>query len=589
MKWSYGVTTVQERVDNGYLLETLESLKNGGFENPILFGDGITHNSAIDLKKKTGLQVVNRPQKIRAVGNWILALWELMIRVPNADRYAIFQDDLNCVTNLRQYLERVPYPANSYLNLYTFPENAKLKPATIRNGFYKANQWGRGAVGLVFNRDSAINLVTHPHMAKKPNSKNGHLSIDGAISESMKRSTPKHFEYVHYPSLLWHIGKKSAIGNGPQSAAKSFPGKDFDALSFLQERKQPPTAKPVSKVKRDIGEGRIGLVGYNCASGLGEKNRQLATFVEVDRWLVKPHSSYKTVQPHPDVDTTVCPNGQKIPQWLNTVDIVLFDETPYYGSKLIKEIRKTGKRVVCIACMEWMPIPGTPWLDTVDLFICPTKQCFDLYKDELPCVYFPWPVDTDRFQFKQRTTVNKFLFLNGRGGWNGRKGASTIHEACRIWPEFPLIVRDQTNHQWPSTVEQLPKCQSNADLYSEGDVLVSPHYVDGTGLEQMEAMACGMPVINTQGLPWTELPGLVYIPATVAKKKIRRQIDWYTPDARALVNICKALIGKDISKNSKEAKEWADSMSFSKHAATLTDLIRYGKPTKNADEQLIVP
>jgi len=326
---------------------------------------------------------------------------------------------------------------------------------------------------------------------------------------------------------------------------------------------------------------RIGLIGYHCASGLGEKNRQMATYLDIDTWLIKPHKHYPTLPLHEDVDSIICPTGRsiKLEGFLKAVDTVLFDETPYYPN-ITHRIKEANKRIVCIACMEWMPIEGTPWLKDVDLFICPTRHCYDLYRKELPCIYFPWPVDTQRFQFRERSVCERFLFLNGRGGWKGRKGASVINETISLWPEIPLDIISQGRWEGstgPNT-RILKSPINNANLYKTSDVLVSPHFMDGTGLEQMEAMASGLPVINTDGRPWNELPSIAFINSTVSTIKVKRQIDWHIPSAKHLVEICKSLLNQDIFKESREAKEWADSRSFDKHSSTLNDLIRKGKP-----------
>jgi len=63
-------------------------------------------------------------------------------------------------------------------------------------------------------------------------------------------------------------------------------------------------------------------------------------------------------------------------------------------------------------------------------------------------------------------------------------------------------------------------------------------------------------------------------------------MDWYLPDPKSLVSICKALLGADISQESVGARTWAESRAFSGYADKLTQLIRYGTP-ENEPTQLI--
>jgi len=336
---------------------------------------------------------------------------------------------------------------------------------------------------------------------------------------------------------------------------------------------------------------KIGLIGLNTASGLGEKNRQLAKYIKPHKWLIVQHRVYKTLPVPDDVDCQEIRFGpksgleslDKINDFLDSVDVVLFDETPYY-SELPRRAKGKGKRVVCILCLEWTPERKHGiWLDYVDLFICPTRQSFNLYRDELPCVYYPWPVDVDKFEFKQRTHCGRFLFINGHGGWAGRKGASVIRRALELWPEMPLTVRTQVPLHWAvgENLVVLGEIEDNTKLYDDGDVLICPHSVDGTGLEPMEAMASGMPVISTNGQPWNEYPAIRRIPANMTIKRVARNVAWYLPSAESLVGICKGILGLDITQDSLSARWWAEQRAWCRHAESIRELILYGKPEKS--------
>lgn len=236
IRWAYGVTTVPERRDT-LLPQTLRSLALAGFDSPRLFVDGCEPGDA--WVQEHWLPITPHMPPLGAYGNWILALWELLIREPDAHRYALFQDDLVACRNLRHYLERCHYAERAYWNLYLFPHPYQQEPPRrferggYQHGWFSSNQKGRGALGLVFSRDAVCALLNHAHMVLKPISSHRPTScIDGAVSEAMRDL--RWTEYVHYPSLLQHTGTKSAIGNGQHQQTASFRGEDFDALSLLE-------------------------------------------------------------------------------------------------------------------------------------------------------------------------------------------------------------------------------------------------------------------------------------------------------------------------------------------------------------------
>ncbi len=189
-----------------------------------------------------GLEVTTRWPTIRTFGNWVLGLGELFIREPDADRYAMFQDDLQTYKNLRQYLESCPYPegrdpkvGKGYWNLYTFPVRQQKPPVSTDgkqvDGWFLSNQLGRGAVALVFDREAVTTLLTHTHMILRPlNPDRGWRAIDGGIVSAMRKAGYR--EWVHHPSLVQHTGLKSTMGNKVHPTADSFRGEDYNAMEI---------------------------------------------------------------------------------------------------------------------------------------------------------------------------------------------------------------------------------------------------------------------------------------------------------------------------------------------------------------------
>lgn len=571
MKWSYGITTCTSRFTTT-LPKTMESLKAAGFDTPHIFLDGPIPPQSPEwiTEYMQGHATIHDPP-LKTFGNWITSLWELYLRDPHADRYAMFQDDIITVKNLRFYLEKTPIPDKKYLSLYTYPKNARRGRGI--NGWFDSNQRGYGALGLVLSRRAVTTLLGHAHILNRPqfvpqdkSRRRWWKSVDGAISWAMRKAGYR--ELVHMPSLVQHMGIPSSMGNGTGRYSPCFPGEDFDALTLVANH----APKIIEKPRK---YERIGLIGYNCTTGLGELHRQIVEHVPVEHWLIPAHKKYPTLPEPVSIKHWQAKEftRDQVESFVKSVDVVLFCEKPKVPSMLTLA-KQHGRRVVCVPMLEWTPDAGRDWTPFVDLFVCPTKHCYDSLSKNLPCELFSWPVDVNRFKFQERSQCNRFLFVEGHGGYKGRKGSIVVHRAKELWPEMPLTVISQVGGAWPGDTEVLPAVEDAASLYQHGDVLLIPHAVDGLGLELMEAMASGMPVIVTAGQPWDESPALARIPATTRREKVGRMVDWYIADQVALVEICGKVLGTDVSDASREARAWAESRAWKGSADRFVNLCR---------------
>lgn len=231
--WSYGILSVEMRLKST-LPRTLQSLSSAGFDRPRLFLDG---SRGIQCHEETfGIPVTVRTSPIRAYSNFVLSLTELFCREPNSSHYAMFQDDFICSKNLRLYLEKNVYhicnQSKGYMNLYTFPVNQVIGDLEKPNGgWFVSNQKGKSAVALVFSKQAVIDLLTTRSIIDRMQDlQRGFKNIDGAVITAMTEKGWK--EYCHNPSLVQHIGDKSAIGNPTQPQATSFRGEDFDLMTL---------------------------------------------------------------------------------------------------------------------------------------------------------------------------------------------------------------------------------------------------------------------------------------------------------------------------------------------------------------------
>lgn len=246
VKWAYGITTVPQRRGTT-LPKTIASLKSAGFTAPRLFIDGVPSESGKGWENEFGLEVTTRYPKVKTFGNWLLGIIELYTRSPQADYYIMFQDDVITYPNLREYLELVSYPSKGYFNLFTYPENTELVPKRASgekvSGWYLSNQAGRGAVSLMFNSITLQTLLCSRDIVSKPRDPfRATNNIDGSIVTALYKSNIR--EYVHYPSLVQHIGAESTLTSSSRFTlvngvgSDCFWGEGFDALGLIPRKDQ---------------------------------------------------------------------------------------------------------------------------------------------------------------------------------------------------------------------------------------------------------------------------------------------------------------------------------------------------------------
>lgn len=270
---------------------------------------------------------------------------------------------------------------------------------------------------------------------------------------------------------------------------------------------------------------RLSIVGTINNSGLGQLCKQYHRMFDVHSQLVIHHKKKGThlefIQPGCEIfeQHEACALDSKWEAFCaSKPDAVLFFEYPYNWN-YIRHLKKRGIKVLFIPMMDSC---GTPWfrkegcIDLVDLYICPTMAAYNVFSGQgLPAIHAPWPIDIDYFKFKQRTSSDHITFVHnvGRGGDGMRKGWDILLQA---WAEMDqsqasLIIHSQIklpNKFGPllNGVDwrygDLPEAR---DLYTDGDVYVSPSRKEGLGLPFREAMSMGMPVIGTDIPPINEV------------------------------------------------------------------------------------
>ena len=258
MNWSIGITTAP-REEGFYLDQTLESLKNSGFENPVVFAEP---GSKIPESFKG--HVVSRRKKYGDWTNWASGLYELFLSEPSTEYFLMLEDDALLSFGLREYLEYCLPNLGEFasLNLYTSSKYfCPRRPRMFHNECQGKRTWS--TVAVVMSHSSVLRFFSDLDVQKhrffdifevkegfwRLNSSygSGKTSMTDCVGNTVKDAVIGQWAeklglpvFYHTPSLVEHIGEFSTLtddvstpSNGRMSL--DFVGKDFDVRCWIGE------------------------------------------------------------------------------------------------------------------------------------------------------------------------------------------------------------------------------------------------------------------------------------------------------------------------------------------------------------------
>jgi glycosyltransferase involved in cell wall biosynthesis len=239
-----------------------------------------------------------------------------------------------------------------------------------------------------------------------------------------------------------------------------------------------------------------------------------------------------------------------------------------------------GVSVACVPNWEWLTT-RLDWLPYVDLMICPTRAAERMLRRwrqdhgfAWDVTHVPWPIDPERFVFRQRERCRRFLFVNGTAGGRAqrldgsftpyrRKGVELIAATARMLKTIPFLVYSQNTDlpPLPDNVEVRPPPADNADLYRDGDVCVQPSHWEGLGLQLLECQAAGLPLVTTDAPPMNE--SRPFRAAPVSETEIvfvygDQPVDSHVIDPDSLADVLNDLHGADLREASQSAREYIE-------------------------------
>jgi glycosyltransferase involved in cell wall biosynthesis len=333
----------------------------------------------------------------------------------------------------------------------------------------------------------------------------------------------------------------------------------------------------------------FGLVGWGVASGNGGMNSDLIkTASWITHWLIPEHPTSPNHDPYLKklFNKTLIPCGfigdtDKYNQFLDAVDGVIYIEHPCLkdGYDIIGEAKKRGKVTVGIPMWEWWP-ERKPWALNTDILWAVTKFT-SKYLNSLSDVLFAhgwnhswrshvagssWGVNLDDFPYVKRHKAERFIFINGNGGYKLRKASDLVFKAFAM-PGAPLLTvytqqMDILDKNIPENVTLINKNFSERkDVYQDGDVYLFPSYWEGLCHGLYEAQASGGLVITTDHPPMDEcgsdylVPVEKFLQEDLSGKKIVKAL----PDVALLHRLCSGLHGSDIEAASERGRSNIES------------------------------
>ncbi|MDT9266492.1 glycosyltransferase, partial [Limnospira sp. PMC 1223.20] len=264
--------------------------------------------------------------------------------------------------------------------------------------------------------------------------------------------------------------------------------------------------------------------------GVSFVTRQLADSLECDaikthifaRWESDKFCNREPIY-HPRVfNAGDDPEARIIKKWTkeNQIDIMIFVEIHPKDWKRVHALKEAGIKVVCYEHPDVLRWEFFDRYSIFDAFISSTFFMQSVFADKfshIPSLVIPWGIPESSLPpingFEQEHHMIRLIHIAGWGGLNNRKNTHLVIEAfdqlsldnaeLHLYTQAPLSKYSEKCVAIANTNKKIKVHEGTVDnifkAYQDQHLLIWPTKREGLGLPVVEALACGLPVLCSDG------------------------------------------------------------------------------------------
>ena len=318
-------------------------------------------------------------------------------------------------------------------------------------------------------------------------------------------------------AVLRHVKR----GNDPDGPTASYVA---EIEAGTQGAVKPPAASAIRTL-------HIGIVSIWHVRGVTFVAKQMANALESEqvrthvlaRWEADKFFNGSPVQHPRVVNGGNDPSPGEVTDWAkrNRLDAVVFFEVHPNDWKRVDALRRAGVRVIACEHLDVLRLEFLDRYDRFDGFLHATFEAARVFRGRhpgVPSITVPWGIPESalpavRTGTRRDSGMLRFVHVAGWGGLNNRKNTDLLVRAWhRAAPKnavlalYTQVSPEKYGEDCGRILRQDPSIEVHEgtvdnifEAYADADMLLWPSKREGLGLPIVEALACGVPVLISDG------------------------------------------------------------------------------------------